>query len=204
MPSPGITLTATLQDVSGVAVGSAGNPSKIAVALCGYGPFLPRVSGTSLLARVGPIYVESANGNFTIELWGNDVITPPGTYYTVSLIDGQGNVVQTAAYQFTGTGSFDLSSFAPMPYPGQGGLTVPQGMQLWNHNVTLAEGPGTIYTLPSSPYVGMPFLLFRSGLLLTVGNPPFGQYTRAGNTITFTDAGTEVGDTLYAVYWFFS
>lgn len=203
MASPGITLNATLQDVTGALTGSAQNPSKIAIALCGYGPFLPRIAGTSMLARVGPIYIESSNGNFTTLLWGNDVITPAGTYYTISLLDGQGNVVQTGAYQFTGTGTYDLSSFPPIAYPGTGGTVLPMGMQTWSHNVTLAEGGNTTYTLPLTPYAGLPFLLFRSGMLLQQGSPPFGSYTLSGNTVTF-NVSTEVGDSLYAIYWFFS
>lgn len=203
MATPAVTLTAKLEDFIGGAVGSVANPAKMCVALCGFGPQLPRIAGTAMIARPGPIYIESIDGNISTPLWGNDVIIPPNTYYTVSLLDGQGNVVQCAAYQFTGAGSFDLSTFPPILHPGQGTLS-PQGLQTWSHNITLAEGPGTVYTLPSTPFPGAPFLFFRSGLLLNQGTPPFGRYTLSGNTITFTDSGTEVGDTLYALYWSFS
>lgn len=121
MPAtPSITLTATLQDVAGSAIGSAANPSKLCIALCGFGALLPRIAGTSLIGRVGPVYLESTSGTFTTFLWGNDVINPSGTYYTISLLDGQGNVVQCAAYQLTGSGTVDLSSLSPIITPAQG------------------------------------------------------------------------------------
>lgn len=111
--APGITLTALLQDLAGNPIGSAANPCKISIALCGFGPILPKIAGTSMLAKVGPIYLESVNGSFSTLLWGNDAITPSGTYYTIALLDGQGNVVQSNAYVLTGSGSFDLSNLVP-------------------------------------------------------------------------------------------
>lgn len=138
MPAtPNITLTATLQDITGAAVGSAANPVKLCIALCGFGAQLPRIGGTSMLARVGPMYLESATGVFTaVKLWGNDAITPAGTYYTISLIDGQGDVVQCAAYQLAGSGSFDLSNlvsiFPAVPIPSTGYIFVPSSTPVFN------------------------------------------------------------------------
>lgn len=71
------------------------------------------------MARVGPIYLESTNGTFSTPIWGNDVITPAGTYYTIALLDGQGNVVQCAQYQLTGSGTQDLSNLSPILTPAQ-------------------------------------------------------------------------------------
>lgn len=287
MATPAVTLTAKLEDFIGTAVGSVANPAKMCVALCGFGPQLPRIAGTAMIARPGPIYIESTDGNISTPLWGNDVITPQNTYYTVALLDGQGNVVQCAGYQLTGSGTYDLSALTPITFPGQvlpvvingtpqtqiaagmidginkvfafnaPGAPIPlinvfvagdyktgigpspdyalaytasnlwtitfisaptagpvvvqifnplgaslalQGSQQWSQNVIL---PATSYTLPSTPSPAAPFLLFRSGLLLNQGTPPAGRYTLAGNVVTFTDSGTEFGDTLYALYWSF-
>lgn len=287
MGTPQVTLTASLTDITGSEVGSPANPAKVCIALCGYGPQLPRIGGTALIARPGPIYIESPDGTFSERLWGNDVITPQGTYYTVAVLDGQGNVVQCAAYQLGGSGTYDLSALTPIAYPGQsqpliisgtpqiqiaagaidgvnkvftfnasaastplvnvyvagdyktniglapdyslafvsgtqwqiifttaptagpvvvqifskiGPSMVLQGATTWNQNVTVGS---TTYTLPSAPSPDAPFLLFRSGILLNPGNPPFGRYTLSGNIVTFTDSGTEFGDTLYALYWNF-
>lgn len=117
MSTPNITLTATAKDLSGVAVGSAANHSRICVTLCGFGPQLPRVVGTGMIARPGPTYIESADGNFSFAIWGNDQITPAGTYYTIAMLDAQGNVVQSAAYQLGGSGTQDLSTLTPFFNP---------------------------------------------------------------------------------------
>ena len=118
MTTPAITLTATLQDIFGAAGGSVANPCRLCITLCGYGSELPRIAGTSMLARVGPTYLQSSNGVFSTPIWGNDAITPSGTYYTVEVIDAKGNVVQCDAYQLTGSGTQDLSTLTPAVGPG--------------------------------------------------------------------------------------
>lgn len=124
-----ITLTATAQDAFGAVVGTAANPSKLRIALAGFGPQLPRIAGTSIIAKPGPIYLESTSGSFSTPILGNDVITPSGTYYDIALLDGRGNVLQAAAYQLIGSGTQDLSNLAPYLNPGyslpQGYITVP-------------------------------------------------------------------------------
>ena len=52
--TPNITLTATLDDLTGAAAGSTANPAKLRIMLCGFNPDLPRITGTTMLARVGP------------------------------------------------------------------------------------------------------------------------------------------------------
>lgn len=119
-----ITLTATAQDAFGAAVGTVANPSKLRIALVGFGPQLPRITGTSIIAKPGPIYLSSTNGSFSTPILGNDVITPSGTYYEIALLDGRGNVLQAAAYQLIGAGTQDLSNLAPIFNPG---YSLPQG-----------------------------------------------------------------------------
>ena len=145
MSGPNITLTALLQDIAGHPLGSAANPCKLCIALCGYGPYLPKIAGTSMLARVGPIYLESTNGSFSTPLWGNDVITPSGTYYTVALLDGQGNVVQCAAYTLTGSGTQDLSGILP--------TIPPYGFPIGNLVYRPCTGSGRNWTAPGKAIV---------------------------------------------------
>ena len=119
MPAtPNITLTATLEDLEGAAAGSVANPASLLIALCGFGMKLPTITGTSMLAKIGPFAVRSSGGVISIPLWGNDQISPANTYYTVTVLDGDGNVVQCAAYRFTGSGTIDLSNAMPF-VPGQ-------------------------------------------------------------------------------------
>lgn len=117
MPSiPQITLTAKLQDVSGVAAGSTANPAVLRIALCGFGLTLPCIVGTSNLARVGPEDFYDTGSGISVPLWGNDVINPLGTYYAITLLDDDGNILQTGMYQFSGDETIDLSE-APQIVP---------------------------------------------------------------------------------------
>jgi hypothetical protein len=102
--TPQITLTINLLDLQGNQIGAVGNPAFVEIALAGAGPILPTVAGTGNLAKVGPAsqrlpYEGTA---LTVTLWGNDVITPAGTYYVISIFDDQLNLLQSGAYVFTG------------------------------------------------------------------------------------------------------
>jgi hypothetical protein len=118
--TPQITLTATLEDLTGAAAGSTANPARLSIALCGFGATLPQIAGTATLAKIGPFDIPSTGATISTKLWGNDVIAPlnedgtPATYYAITVYDGAGNVVQCAAYQFVGTLTIDLSAALPM------------------------------------------------------------------------------------------
>ena len=116
--TPQITLTVNLLDLQGNQIGAVGNPAIVEIALAGFGPLLPVIAGTGNLAKVGPLsqrlfYVGAP---ITVQLWGNDVITPAGTYYVISIFDDQLNLLQTGAYVFAGSISADLSTL-PQVFP---------------------------------------------------------------------------------------
>ena len=115
--TPQITLTCSLLDFSGAQIGSAASPAFLRVALCGTGPYLPAITGTGMVGKVAswPGDLPYTGSQLSIHLWGNDVITPAGTYYAISVLDAGRNVIQTAAYRFTGTQTIDLSAAIPMP-----------------------------------------------------------------------------------------
>ena len=112
MLTPQITLIINLLDLQGNQIGSAGNPAFIEFALYGFGSTLPRISGTGNLAKVGPLSqrVPYEGSEITVTLWGNDVITPAGTGYVITIFDDQLNVLQSGAYVFNGTINADLST----------------------------------------------------------------------------------------------
>jgi hypothetical protein len=115
--TPKITLTATLQDISGDEAGSTASPAILRIALAGFGLTLPCIPGTSNIVQAGPQdFEDDGSGQISVMLWGNDVINPAGTYYAITLLDGDGNILQTGAYQFTGTQTIDLSN-ATQIYP---------------------------------------------------------------------------------------
>lgn len=112
--TPGVTLIATLDTLAGAAAGTTANPAKIVIALCGFGFTLPRIEGTAMLAQVGPWEVLSTGSEISTPLWGNDQITPNGTFYCILVVDGNHNIVQAGNYIFTGTGIVDLSTATPI------------------------------------------------------------------------------------------
>lgn len=109
MATPNITLTCTLHDISGNPV----TRGTVTIVLFGFGAVLPMIAGTSMLAKVGPVQYSLADGTFDtgLKLWGNDQITPLlQTYYCITIEDEKKNIVQSGIYQFTGTGTIDLSN----------------------------------------------------------------------------------------------
>jgi hypothetical protein len=117
--SPQITLNITLLDYSGAAIGSVASPAYVRIALCGYDPYLPAVPGTGFTGKVAswPGDIPYTGNPIVVLLWGNDVITPANTYYSISILDSKRNVIQSAPYQFVGTGTYDLSTVTPYTFP---------------------------------------------------------------------------------------
>jgi len=190
--TPQITLTATLQDQSGQPLPKA----QLIITLCGYGPKLPCIIGTSMLAQVGPVEYTLLDGTADIPLWGNDVITPAGTFYSIQLVDNKKNVVQAGIYQFTGSGTIDLSN-APQILPGPGGGITPPLQYLTSTLWQVGIGQGTnVYTLPRSVYNNQLLGLYYNGTLQIPGL----HYTLTNRTITLTNWSTQAGDNLFALY----
>ena len=194
MTTPAITLTATLQDVSGNDIGSAAQPAQMRIALAGFGSQIPRIAGTSVLARVGPIYVPATGTQISTLLWGNDAITPAGTWYDIALLDQNGNVVQAGLYSIAGSGTVDLSNLAPLV---SAALQPPVG-QLVEYSF-VAGANGTTFNLPSLPIAGAPVWIFLRRQKLSKSN---GDYNVLGARVTITLAGGYyAGDLIDVEYW---
>jgi hypothetical protein len=103
------TITGKLENITGII-----EDGTIDIALWGYGSQVPRSSGTGMLAKVDTAPIEvNPDGTFEEELTGNDQIAPAGTYYTVTVRDKNGDVVQTNAYVFLGSNTYDLDVTDP-------------------------------------------------------------------------------------------
>jgi len=192
MPAtPNITLTATLDDLTGAAAGSTANPAKLRIALCGYGPVLPRIAGTTMLAKTGPFAVYSTGAAISTLIWGNDQITPAGTYYSIEVLDGEDNVVQCGAYTLTGGGTQDLSSLTPV---------TPQPVaQIFNLVMLATTGtvPGTVFTVPTPVWGGSMLGVFYKGAFYPAVKGAVTNFTLAGQTLTMNFACTEVPFAFY-------
>jgi hypothetical protein len=77
----------------------------------------PRVAGEAIIARVTqPIGAQPTGGanagQFQVMLYSNGLISPQGTYYTITTRDSNGDIVQVEAYYLT-PGQWDLSDLEP-------------------------------------------------------------------------------------------
>lgn len=186
--TPQITLNVNLLDISGGAVTNG----TVTVTLCNFGPTLPSIQGTAMLARTGPVAYKFPTGSGSITLWGNDVINPVNaTYYAITVEDDKKNVVQAGIYQFTGTQTLDLSQAAQIsPYIG-----VPP-LQYITADLFQITVPSSVYTLTQDVFGGMLLGLFYNGALQIPGL----HYTLNGRTVTLNGWTTGAGDNLYASY----
>ena len=191
--TPQITLTATLLDFSGNEIGSATYPAYLRIKLCGYGQTVPCVPGVGMIGKVAsdPVNVAYEGAQISVILWGNDVISPNGTYYEIAVLDTLGNVVQSGIYQFSGTETIDLSNAGQIVQPV---LNPPiAGLQAFSSTIIAS---GFTYVLPYTPRVATPLFLFRGGLFITQGI----DFSLSGTTVTFTEL-LEDGDVVSGLLW---
>lgn len=183
MAAPGFTLTATLQTITGSAAGSASNPAKLEIVLCGFGLALPGVAGTSTLAQRKYTVNFTAAGQVSQALWGNDQIAPAGTWYSISVIDGRANVLQTGEYILSGAGT-DLSQLLPRAAGYLVGA-VPNGLL-----------PGRGFALPT-PMTGS-----QASAAFYVGGRLQDQssYTLSAQGLQTTNFAVEAGDSIWVEY----
>lgn len=188
--TPGVTLSANLQSI----LGSAAEAGYLRITLCGFGPLLPVVpGGTAVLADAGvPKIIGPQEGTTAIseELWGNDAIIPPGTFYEIAVLDQDKNVIQAGAYQFAQTdGELDLSQLPQ--YPGPYGFLV---SSLAYMPCTGTIG-GRVFSAPGR-LVGVTYngiFIFQDAVLPNLGY----LLEPDGKTIT-TNFDTEPGDRIDA------
>lgn len=181
VPSPNITLTGTFVDMQGVAV----NGGTVTATLQNYGGNVPQISGSATLETIIQSTTMTSTNTFSMVLYGNDQITPTGTYYSVTF-PGPGLQTTTKNYQLTGVGSFDLSNLTPF-----GSNPIPQSQ------------PGQIMVQPLAA-VAHKFVsgLSVSGALITAqptfsdisGSTAFGTGS-SGTAITTTTKGGGTGPT---------
>lgn len=107
--TPQVTITGNLQQITGSL-----DAASAVFELVNFGSSVPRVSGTCLILQISTTVVADGSGNISVTLWGNDVIAPSGTYYTVTYYNESGGQVASVPYQFVGSGSFDLSTLIPI------------------------------------------------------------------------------------------
>jgi hypothetical protein len=109
--------------------------SQLLFELANYGTNEPCVPGTCILSPI-TLTATAVAGAGSQVLWGNDVISPAGTYYKVTFLASNGSTIATLPYQFTGSGTFDISELTPLAStPGGPVIVGPQG----------PAGPGGVF-----------------------------------------------------------
>jgi hypothetical protein len=176
-----ITLNAVLKSISGAA---AGNNAKMKITLCGYGSQQPRVAGSGVLVDVSTT-TYFTGGTLTTTVYGNDAITPAGTFYCIQTIDEKNRCISANNYRFAGSATVDLSNAAPDVWGAASLLgVVPNGKM-----------PGQFYSVPEPTVRGsVATALFYNGQLQDSDN-----FTLSGAALSLGWI-TSKGDRLYLLY----
>jgi hypothetical protein len=115
--TPDTTLTGTLFDTSGTAMAGT-----VVLTLSNIGIWPAVVTGTGLFAALSITAQADGSGNFSIDFFSNGVISPSGTFYTLTVYAPGSNVaVWEASYLIAAGGSYDLSSLVPLVPNNSGG-----------------------------------------------------------------------------------
>ena len=138
------TISGDAIDIFNIDAGSG----SLDVALCGYGGQVPRGPQGILPNAENSVTIDD-QGQYSFEVAGNDIITPAGTYYTVTVRNANGDIVQVNAYVFADSQAYDLNIAIPFD-PSQ--QPPPQIPPLINSELLIvpydpaAEFPGDVYT----------------------------------------------------------
>jgi hypothetical protein len=108
--SQNITLTGTFESIAGASTGY------VSITLVNFGTAVPVVAGIGVISL--GVIATTLGASFSQALFGNDQISPAGTYYQINVYSAAGSLISSGAYQFTGTQTIDLSAATPYITPG--------------------------------------------------------------------------------------
>lgn len=104
-----VTVTGNLKTVLSE---NLGTKSFVRFRLRNYKPNVPRVVGSGIVVQRDKEVKPDSNGLVSTSLYGNDVISPTGTFYTLEFYH-RGRLQSAANYSITGT-TFDFNSATPL------------------------------------------------------------------------------------------
>lgn len=216
-----VTLNANLESILGGGEGGG----YLRIILCGSGAVIPVVAGTCVLEDATiPQLIGPQVGSTPISqlLFGNDVITPNGTFYEIAVLDGRKNVVQAGMYQFAqagGPNTVDLSTATQIPAPAPAQPWSPYQAITWTTNagnlqlsgvnartfdVTLEANVGTLQMTNFAPGTLVQLIIAQDATggrafpwPANVKNPPL--VDAAANSITTAQFIARAGGNLYPV-----
>lgn len=137
--------------------------ANVLFSLEGHGQTAPKAEGQQV-----PVMVTADSdwfGHFSVELWGNDIIEPAGTVWSVSFrVPGISH--RPRRYHITGTGA-NLNSLVPIK-----GVPEPSDQRGWGKGeppIGPVDGKNRRYRLPRTPARNQIVLPFLDGLLQEIG-----------------------------------
>ena len=103
--------------------GTTPSNAKICFSLQNFKPNVPRVVGAGIIVQTASWCINpAANGSYSASLWGNDVISPPGTYWRVDfLLNG---VQQSSASYTINSSCTNLDTCTPLVLPPSGASNI--------------------------------------------------------------------------------
>jgi hypothetical protein len=182
--TPGCTLTFTLVDGSGNPIEGA-----VQLTLVNFGTLIPSVANTAILAQQVYTAQADSSGVGSITFWGNYQLNAPNSYYQISVfgVDASGELQtgasSTSAYQFTTSGTLDLSNIVPLNYFA--GVPLP-----------VYPTSGVILTNPPASQTIHTYPLALPGIVSASANAASTGFIRMAesDTITWHNAGSPSGD----------
>src|SRR5712692_5749447 len=219
MATPNITLTGSFENLTGAISGS------IIITLKNFGADQPRISGTGLLTDAQISFPVPPGLTFSVKIWGNDQILPGNTYYAIQFFNSAWTLVPTLNYQFTGTGTLDLSSQTPVSVLGvavatvvaasftanslilngaTSGSTTLQAAAVEGGTATLPNNTGTIAEL-NLVQTWTALQTFSGGVSgtfqISPGPVTLASSATAARTATFPDNTGNIAETNFAQTW---
>ena len=167
MSAPAYTLTGNFENLVGTSTGfvtlTLSDASNTGIPLV--------ISGTGLFAQI--LYTSVVGTNFSVTVYGNDVISPATTVYQIDIFSAAGQLISSAPYFLSGGGTHDLSTLTPANIIPPVVPTNPIAANL-------------VYSGPTSGAPGNP--TFRS--LVANDLPPDPDVTWDSLTLSGTNTGT--------------
>lgn len=207
-----VTVTGNFEALTGTGNGY------VTATLINFGSNVPRVSGTGVI--VNTFYQSTPGTNFSLSVWGNDVISPTNTYYQISFFTAGSSVATaTATYQFNTGSSYDLSTAVPLVVTGTTPLALANvaysGSYTDLSNVPgitsvvcsgAVNGSNTTFTF-TAPSTSVLTALYTAGIFqipTVLSSPPvYGDYTvsNVGTAWTVTTASAPSFGNVVALVW---
>lgn len=169
-------LSGKLLRVADPTAGDPSEPGSILLTLCGYGSTVPYIPGGTIANLEYEIVPEDpTNTTWNLVVAGNDVIVPPGTYYTFAYKNENGDIAQVMAYVFADGQTYDITTAPPFD-PSQPPQAIPPLIVNQLEIITASEFPaGALFD--GGNFLSFQYNLDMDGYTNVINAQPGNLYT---------------------------